>query len=93
MADQTAMDDAARDRIIRHMNADHQASLSYYLQHYLSLSPRTAHRPHLRALTFSSMVIQTSDLAYHTIAIIPPLKSWTEARTRTIEMDHEARKA
>jgi len=93
MTDTTPQDAAAKDRIIRHMNADHQASLSYYLRHYANLSSRAAYKPFLRDISFSEMKIQTSDGRDHTIPFTPPMKSWAEARTRTVDMDREARLA
>jgi len=75
------------------MNADHQRSLSYYLQHFNELSASAASKPLLRDITFSSLTIQSADGKPHTIPINPPMKSWSEARTRTVEMDREARAA
>ncbi|KAL5323738.1 hypothetical protein ACEPPN_008279 [Leptodophora sp. 'Broadleaf-Isolate-01'] len=92
MAD-TPQDEAAKARIIKHMNADHADSLSYYLQHFCKLSSRTAHGAIISSITLSSMTLKTTDGKSHTIPFEPPMKSWSEARTRTVDMDREARTA
>ncbi|KAH7407120.1 hypothetical protein BKA64DRAFT_665875 [Cadophora sp. MPI-SDFR-AT-0126] len=92
MAD-TPQDEAAKARIIKHMNADHADSLSYYLQHFCKLSSRTAHGATLSSISLSSMTLQTTDGKKHTIPLDPPMKSWSEARTRSVDMDREARSA
>ena len=93
MADTTSRDEAAKARILKHLNADHQLSLSYYLRHYGGLSSRAAHAPSLTDITFSSMTFRTRDGKTLTIPIDPPMKAWSDARTRTVEMDKEARAA
>jgi hypothetical protein len=94
MADQASNDAAAKARIIQHMNANHQRSLSYYLQHFNQLSARAAtSKPLLRDMTFSSLTIQSTDGKLHIVPLNPPLKSWAEARARVVEMDREARAA
>jgi len=93
MEDQAAKDTAAKERIIKHLNADHQRSLSYYLQHYANVSARTARAPTITDISFSAMTLRTTDGKTHSIPFNPPMKSWSEARTRTVEMDREARAA
>ncbi|KAL3426620.1 hypothetical protein PVAG01_00129 [Phlyctema vagabunda] len=92
MADQASKDAAAKTRIITHMNNDHQTSLSYYLQHYHSLSSRAASKAQLKDITFDSMTLQTADSKTYTIPFEPAMSSWGEARPRVVEMDREARK-
>lgn len=93
MTDQASKDATAKAGIIEHMNADHQNSLSYYLRHYCSLTSHAAFEPRLRDITFESMTVQTSDGKYHVVLIDPPMKSWSEAPERAVEMDREARLA
>ena len=93
MADEAAKDAAAKARIIKHLNADHQRSLSYYLQHYNSLSSIEARKPVLTDITFNALTFRTAWGTTPTIPLYPPMKSWSEARTRTVEMDRESRKA
>jgi hypothetical protein len=93
MADAAAKDAAAKDRIIQHLNKDHQRSLSYYLQHYNSISAWEASSPVLTDITFSHLVFRLSSGDRSTIPLYPPMTSWSEARIRTVEMDRDARAA
>ncbi|TVY26799.1 hypothetical protein LHYA1_G004826 [Lachnellula hyalina] len=93
MADQAAKDAAMKQRIISHLNAGHQDSLSYYLRHYSQLSSRAARSPTLTDLSLSSMTLQTADGKTHTIPITPPMKSYAEARQKSVDMDRESRAA
>lgn len=93
MADQASKDAAAKDRIVQHLNKDHQRSLSYYLQHYNSLSAWEASSPVLTDITFFHLVFRLSSGDRSTIPLYPPLTSWSEARIRTVEMDRDARAA
>ncbi|KAF4627701.1 hypothetical protein G7Y89_g10448 [Cudoniella acicularis] len=89
--DQASKDAAMQQRIIKHMNADHQESLSYYLRHYTHLSSREARSPTLETISFEAMNIRTLDGKTHKVAFKPPMKNWGEARTRTVDMDRESR--
>ena len=93
MADPASKDEAAKARIIGHMNADHAESLSYYLQHYISLSPRVARGAILCDISLSAMTLRTTDNKTHTIPFSPPMTSWAEARTRSVDMDRVSRNA
>ena len=93
MADQAAKDAVAKGRIIKHLNADHQQSLSYYLQHYKKLSASAASKPLIGDITFDALTIESADGRSHVIPFNPPMKSWSEARQRTVDMDREARAA
>jgi hypothetical protein len=90
MAD-PSKDAATQERIITHMNADHQSSLSLYLQHYLSLSPSLAANPKLTSISLSSLTLQTTDGRTHSIPFNPPMTSYAEARARSVAMDKESR--
>jgi len=92
MADEASKDAAAKARIIKHLNADYQLSLSYYLQHFNSLSSFEARKPLLTDITFDYMTLKTYG-GTSTIPFNPPMTSWSEARIRTVEMDREARSA
>ncbi|PBP22039.1 hypothetical protein BUE80_DR007150 [Diplocarpon rosae] len=84
-------DDAARARILHHMNADHADSLSLYLQHFCHLSPAAARGGTLVALSLAAMHLRTADGRTHTIPFHPPLTTWADARARSVAMDREAR--
>ena len=92
MADKTSKssDDATKQRIITHMNNDHQDSLIRYLQHYAQLSSFSARGAHLVDISFDSMTVLSSNRTPHTIPIKPAMTSWSEARPRVVAMDGEA---
>ena len=93
MADQASKDAAAKQRIITHMNNDHADSLSLYLQHYSKLSARTAKGAVMTDISLSAMTFQATDGKTHIIPLKPPMKSFADARTRSVDMDREARSA
>ncbi len=90
MADQAAKDAAAKQRIITHMNTDHQDSLIRYLEHFCHVSSFSARNAKLADITFDSLTILASNGKPHTIPIKPPMTSWSEARPRVVAMDAEA---
>ncbi|MCJ1350067.1 MAG: hypothetical protein MMC33_000048 [Icmadophila ericetorum] len=91
MADAASKDAAAKQRIINHMNADHQDSLVRYLEHWGNLSSYAASNARLEDIAFDSMTISTAKGVNHLITIQPPLSSWSEARPKAVAMDEEAR--
>jgi hypothetical protein len=93
MADQASKDAASKHRIIKHMNGDHAETLSLYLQHYCKLSARAARGASMTDISLSAMIFRTSDGKTHTIPLNPPMASYAEARTRSVDMDREARSA
>ena len=90
MAEQASKDAAAKQRIITHMNTDHQDSLVRYLEHFCRLSSFSARNAKLADITFNSLTIHASNGTPHTIPIEPPMTSWSEARPRVVAMDAEA---
>ncbi|KAL8906187.1 MAG: hypothetical protein Q9171_006370 [Xanthocarpia ochracea] len=89
---------AAEDRIITHMNANHQDSLIRYLRHTHRLSSFRARNAHLTSVSYSSLTISTSPTSTpnpHTylIPFDPPMTSYTEARTRLASLDAAATSA
>ncbi|EPE30606.1 hypothetical protein GLAREA_03573 [Glarea lozoyensis ATCC 20868] len=92
MAVDRSSDAAIQKRILTHLNADHAPSLSLYLQHYLSLPASVATNPTLTSMTLDSLTFRTNNGQTHTIPLDPPMKSYAEARARTVAMDAEARK-
>jgi len=92
MPSESEKDAAARTRIMTHMNADHQDSISRYLEHHHSVSSFGSRNAYLSNIDFTSMTVlpsPNSSKAYK-IAISPPMTSWSEARPRVVEMDAEA---
>ena len=92
MADKSSKgtDGAAKQRIITHMNNDHQDSLIRYLQYYAQLSSFSARNAHLVDISFDDLTILSSNGTPHTISIKPAMTSWSEARPRVVAMDGEA---
>ena len=92
MADKSSKgtDGAAKQRIITHMNNDHQDSLIRYLQYYARLSSFSARNAHLVDISFDDLTILSSNGTPHTIPIKPAMTSWSEARPRVVAMDGEA---
>ncbi|MCJ1227283.1 hypothetical protein MMC12_003938 [Toensbergia leucococca] len=90
MAEQTGKDEAAKLRIINHMNLDHQDSLVRYLEHFCNLSSFSARNAKLVDIAFDSLVITSNTNSKYTIPIEPPMTSWPEARPRVVAMDSEA---
>jgi len=93
MGDQASKDAATKQRIIKHMNGDHADSLSLYLQHYCNLSARSTRGAVMTDISLSAMTFITTDGKTHTIPFSPPMASYADARTRSVDMDREARSA
>lgn len=88
--DQSAKDEAAKERIIKHMNADHQDSLVRYLEHFCHLSSFSARHAKLENVTFDSLSISSSTGKVQLVPIQPAMTTWSEARTRFAEIDAQA---
>lgn len=90
--DKTAM---IKDRIIRHMNADHQDSLSFYLRYYTKAKPSEAATAQLvdintAAMTITRVTEPNGPPRPVVVAIDPPMKSLSEARERLVAMSFES---
>lgn len=83
-------DGSAKQRIITHMNNDHQDSLIRYLRYYAQLSSFSARNAHLADISFTDLTILSSSGTPHTVPIKPAMTSWSEARPRVVAMDAEA---
>jgi len=87
----TDKDNAAKSRIISHLNADHQPTLSLFLRHYNGLSSYAARDTVMTDISFNEMTLRTKDGKTRTIPFTPPMQSWSDARGRTVAMDKESR--
>jgi hypothetical protein len=76
---------AARERILSHMNADHETSLISYLRVYCKVAPKASYTVKMENITLSGMVINYNGLRY-SVAFTPPMSSLLEARQRLVEM-------
>jgi hypothetical protein len=74
------------------MNNDHADSVALYAQHFCKLSRSTARGAKLEDIDLDGMTISASG-NQHRIPFSPPMKAFAEARTRTVDMDREARAA
>ncbi|RAH83620.1 hypothetical protein BO86DRAFT_387886 [Aspergillus japonicus CBS 114.51] len=75
---------------ITHMNANHQDSLAYYLRAYNGVSAAEASTATLETITLSDLVIRTKNNGNrYTVALDPPLQSFSETRARLVAMHKE----
>ncbi|KAF2464946.1 integral membrane protein-like protein [Lindgomyces ingoldianus] len=93
MATSEAQEAIARERIVKHMNGDHQDSIRRYIEHASGISSYQ-----LRGDTqMANIALDKMDLTFGDTQIAvpfdPPLKSLREARERLIQMDQSALKA
>jgi len=94
----TDTDSAAKTRIITHLNLNHRAELTRYLQHYGHLSHRAASAsPQIQDLSLDTLTLTTTSRSgtttTHTIPWSPRLTSYADARPAAVNMDREARAA
>lgn len=82
----------AKERIINHMNADHHESIIRYLQHYHKLSPWEAYDGRMSGVDLKGMVFVRGKQTYR-VPFDPPMKSYSEARERVVEMDKNCTQA
>jgi hypothetical protein len=80
---------STKDFIIKHMNADHADSLQLYLQAYNGITARESQGATLEDLTLSNLII-TAQKSRYTIPLTPPMKDYTEARTRLVTLHKES---
>lgn len=76
---------AMKNRILTHMNADHQLSLRLYLQHYSHVPSLGATDAKMLDITTEHMIVSSS-YGRHVVLFEPPMKSLMEARERLVEM-------
>ncbi|KAI1364513.1 hypothetical protein F5Y08DRAFT_306552 [Xylaria arbuscula] len=78
-----------RARIISHMNKEHDADLSRYLQAFNGLSSSQSSSAQLTDLSLDSLTIKSRS-GVHTVPITPPMKSFADARVRLVDMAERA---
>ncbi|CAI7582584.1 unnamed protein product [Penicillium crustosum] len=82
---------SSKDFIIKHMNADHQDSLGLFLQAYCGITSTQAKDAHLEELSTSNLIITAHGTRY-SVPIEPPMKNYSEARSRMVAMHKESLK-
>ncbi|MCJ1288578.1 hypothetical protein MMC34_000106 [Xylographa carneopallida] len=90
MAETYIKDAVPKERIIQHMNKDHQDSLVRYLEHYCHVSSYYARNAQLEEITFDSMTVTSGRSCRYIIPFDPPLASWSEVRPRVVAMNSES---
>lgn len=80
---------SSKDFIVKHMNADHQDSLVLFLQAYCRISSSQAKSANLEDITLSNLVITAHGTRY-SVPIDPPMKDYSEARSRMVAMHKES---
>ncbi|EMC95393.1 hypothetical protein BAUCODRAFT_539281 [Baudoinia panamericana UAMH 10762] len=89
MADPDAKDNAAKSRIVTHMNEDHHNSIVRYLEHYHKLYSWQAYDARMSGVDLSGMTFVCRGHTYR-IPFQPPLASYKDARERVVQMDKDA---
>ncbi|KAL5116037.1 hypothetical protein ACEQ8H_006048 [Pleosporales sp. CAS-2024a] len=89
MSTSDAQEDAARQRIIKHMNADHHDSVRRYLEAYSKKSVLQTRDAHMTDISLNEMTFSCNG-QQNTIAFDPPMKSFREARERVVQLDKDA---
>lgn len=82
---------AMKQRVVTHMNADHQDSLKIFLEYYCKLPPHLISDAQLDDITLSHLIIR-SKAGRNIIPLEPPMESWVQARERMVEMHHASYK-
>ncbi|KAJ4994315.1 hypothetical protein SVAN01_00144 [Stagonosporopsis vannaccii] len=83
-----AQEAAAKQRIIKHMNADHHDSIRRYVEAYASKNPRQSHSAQMTDIDLNQMKF-SCDGQTSTINFDPPMKSLRESRERLVQMDKD----
>ena len=81
-----------KKRIITHMNADHRDSLRLFLEHYNKVPSKLAADARLEDVELGHLILQSKAGRLY-IPLDPPMKSWSEARERMVQMHHTALKS
>lgn len=76
---------AARERILFHMNTDHQVSLIAYLRVYCKVTVKPSYTAKMEDINLLSMVISYGGSRY-SVPFDPPMKSIRDARSRLVDM-------
>lgn len=87
----TAVTMSSKDFIIKHMNADHQDSLTLFLQAYCGITSTQAKNSQLEEISTSNLIITAQGTRY-SVPIEPAMKDYSEARGRMVAMHKESLK-
>lgn len=79
----------SKDFIIKHMNADHGASLEIFLQAFNDVSRGDAHGAQMEDLGLGNLIIRANGTRY-SVPIDPPMKDFTETRSRMVTLHKDS---
>ncbi|KAF2268183.1 integral membrane protein-like protein [Lojkania enalia] len=91
MASSEAQEATAKERIIKHMNADHQDSVRRYLEYAKELPPLTVRHAKMTDINLDRMTFEYGRKE-EIIKFDPPLGSLREARERLVKLDQDCLK-
>ncbi|CAG8414483.1 unnamed protein product [Penicillium salamii] len=80
---------SSKDFIIKHMNADHQDSLVLFLRAYCGITSSQAKSAKLEDIDLTNLIITAHGTRY-SAPIEPPMKDYSEARSRMVAMHKES---
>ncbi|CAG8035823.1 unnamed protein product [Penicillium salamii] len=80
---------SSKDFIIKHMNADHQDSLVLFLRAYCGITSSQAKSAKLEDINLTNLIITAHGTRY-SAPIEPPMKNYSEARSRMVAMHKES---
>ncbi|KAF2689067.1 integral membrane protein-like protein [Lentithecium fluviatile CBS 122367] len=89
MATPESQDAATKERIIKHMNADHSDSVRRYLEAFKKKSFYQVRNARMTDITVEDMKFDCGG-QQHVIPFDPPMQSLREARDRVVQLDKEA---
>ncbi|USW48052.1 Putative hem oxygenase HugZ-like superfamily [Septoria linicola] len=88
----TKDEDAAKNRIVSHMNNDHHDSIVRYLQHYGGTPSWKAWDGKITDVSLNELTLSCHENIVK-IPFQPPMASYREARERVVDLDKTCRKA
>lgn len=80
---------SSKDFIIKHMNADHQDSLVLFLRAYCGITSSQAKSAKLEDINLTNLIITAHGTRY-SVPIEPPMKNYSEARSRMVAMHKDS---
>lgn len=86
------IDPVSKARTIAHMNQDHADDMVAILRHYAKLPQEKAADAEMLDLNFAAITIKSVS-GVHAVPLDPPMNTWSDRRSRLVDMTLEAREA
>ncbi|PSR99222.1 hypothetical protein BD289DRAFT_424331 [Coniella lustricola] len=86
------IDPVSKARTIAHMNQDHADDMVAILRHYAKLPQDQAADAEMLDLDFATMTVKSIS-GVHAVPLDPPMNTWSDRRSRLVDMTLEAREA